>query len=74
MDKSKLEILEQPLSDLNLSPGCKTYLKNNGICRLTEVTCKGWKGMRETDGFDYVLFNEVIRFLDEAGLVYLMEK
>jgi hypothetical protein len=74
MENSKLEILEQPVSDLNLSAGCKTYLKNNGIGKLREVICKGWKGMRQTDGFDYVLFNEVIRFLDDAGLVHLMEK
>jgi hypothetical protein len=74
MDNSKLEILDRPVSDLNLSADCKTYLKNNGIDKLVDVTNKGWKGMRETDGFDYVLFNEVIRFLDGAGLVHLMEK
>lgn len=74
MGNSKLEILEQPVVDLNLSAGCKKYLKNDGIDKLIEVTNKGWKGMRETDGFDYVLFNEVIRFLDAAGLVHLMEK
>ncbi len=74
MGNSKLEILEQPVADLNLSAGCKKYLKNNGIGKLSEVTDKGWKGMRETDGFDYVLFNEVVRFLNAAGLVHLMEK
>lgn len=74
MENSKLEILDRPISDLDLSAGCKAYLENNGIDELRDVIGKGWKGMRETDAFNYIHFNELVRFLDEADLVHLLQK
>jgi len=74
MKTEKENILLIPIEHLNLSEECKTNLKGLGIGKLQDVITKGWQQLREMKDFNYIRFNEVIRFLDANGLVYLLEK
>jgi len=74
MQHEKAKILEQPVEQLGLSQGCIYYLKNTGFSNLSEVTAAGWQGLRESADFDYLYFNELVRFLDQYHMVHLMEK
>lgn len=74
MEPDKVKILEQPVEQLSLSQGCICYLKNIGFRNLGEVTAMGWQGLRELEDFDYLCFNELVRFLDQYNMVHLMEK
>jgi DNA-directed RNA polymerase alpha subunit len=74
MEKQKVKILEQPIEQLNLSQESKAYLKNSGFNNLKEVIETGWQGLRELKDFDYLRFNELVRFLDSCNLIHLLDK
>lgn len=44
------------------------------IGKLQDVVDIGWQGLREKQGFDYIHFNEVVRFLTDNGIVHSMER
>ena len=69
-----MQILEQPIEAIELSNDCRLYLKGQGFCNLKEVIAKGWGGLRKMDDFDYLKFNELIRFLDSKNLLALLER
>jgi DNA-directed RNA polymerase alpha subunit len=73
MKDNKIKILESPIEELRLSEKCKTYLRAFGFKSLTEVVQQGWAGLRESNNFDYISFNEIISLLNSFDLVYLME-
>ncbi len=74
MEENEVQILEQPIDAIEVSNDCRMYLKGQGFNNLKEVIAKGWGGLRKMDGFDYLKFNEIIRFLDSKNLLALMER
>ena len=74
MKTAKEQILQTPIEQLDLNAECKSNLKELGISTLQEFINKGWKWLLEQEAFDYVRFNMVIRFLDEKGLLHLLER
>ncbi|RYG12322.1 MAG: hypothetical protein EOO07_19235 [Chitinophagaceae bacterium] len=68
-----MQILNQPIDEINVSNDCRSYLKKQGFSNLQEVIAKKWNGLREMDGFDYRKFNELIKFLQSQNLLSLME-
>jgi len=74
MEENKKPILEQPIDAIVISDGCRLYLKQQGFHNLKEVIDKGWVGLRGMKEFDYIKFNELIRFLDTKNLLILMER
>ena len=73
METAKDKILQTPIEQLDLNGDCKANLKRLGISTLQEFINRGWQWLRQQDDFDYVRFNMVIKFLDEKGLLYLLE-
>lgn len=61
MEQEKVNTLEQPIEQLDLSPESLAYLKHSGLNTLNDVIEKGWKGLRELKDFDYLTFNELVR-------------
>lgn len=74
MKDGREKILFIPIEQLNLSQNCIINLKNMQIGKLQDVVDIGWQGLREKQGFDYIYFNEVVRFLTDNGIVHLMER
>jgi hypothetical protein len=74
METAKEKILLTSIEQLDLNAECKSNLNELGISTLQEFINKGWKWLREQKAFDYVSFNMVIRFLDEKGLLPLLER
>jgi len=74
MEKNNVQILEQPIEAIAVSDSCKLYLKGQGFNNLKEVISQGWDGLRKMENFDYIRFNEIIRFLDTKNLLPLMER
>ena len=73
MEENTKPILEQPIDAITISDGCKLYLKQQGFNNIKEVIDKGWAGLMGMKEFDYIKFNELIRFLDTQNLLTLME-
>jgi len=73
MEENTKQIIEQPINAIAISDDCKLYLKQQGFNILKEVIDKGWVGLRGMKEFDYIKFNELIRFLDTQNLLALME-
>jgi len=73
MEENTKQIIEQPINAIAISDDCKLYLKQQGFNILKEVIAKGWVGLRGMKEFDYIKFNELIRFLDTQNLLALME-
>jgi len=74
MESAKNDILIIPIEKLKLSSGCIANMKDLEICSLQDFINKGWQRILEMENFDYIKFNEVIRYLNGNGLVYLLEK
>ncbi len=66
-------ILTMPFDQLGLSKECLESLRDMKLYCLQEFIDKGWQSMRDTAGFNYRHFNEVIKLLNEKGLLHLME-
>jgi hypothetical protein len=65
--------LNRSINDLSLTEDCKFYLIRENIFSLNDFISAGWAGQKKSDNFNVQYFNEVIRFLDNAGLLHLME-
>jgi len=73
MEENKLVMLNQQIDELCISDDCKLYFKRQGFASLQEVVAKGWAGLRAMENFDYIKFNELIRFLRSQNLLSLMD-
>jgi len=68
------ELLLIPVNQLELSNDCIENLQSMHISNLHDLIKKGWQGLREMDGFDYIRFNEVVRLLTKHDLIHLLER
>ena len=62
-----------PIEQLDLSVECIEYSKFLGFRNLAELTGKGWGFLQSMEGFNYIWFNEIVRFLGAKGLLNLLE-
>jgi hypothetical protein len=74
MVTDKREILESSIDQLGLTAECEAYLTSMNILALNDFIKKGWLTIRNHPKFNYILFNEVISYLQKNDLLYLMEK
>ena len=66
--------MQLPIEQLNLSPDCINYSKELGFSNLQEITSKGWGELQSMKGFNYIWFNEIVKFLDSIQMLHLLEK
>jgi len=67
------ELLQLPIDQLDLTPGCIAYSTELGFKTLEEVPAKGWGYLQAMEGFNYIWFNEIVRFLGKHNLLNLLE-
>jgi hypothetical protein len=68
------DMLLTPVEKLELSKDCIDNLQSMHIINLQDLIKKGWQGLMDMEQFDYILFNEVVRFLTRHGIVHLLER
>jgi hypothetical protein len=73
MDTTREKLLHTPLEDLPLSADCKKGLKDIKINSLEAVAQVSWQDIRAHKRFSYLWFNELVKFLDKNGLLYLLD-
>ncbi len=73
-DSEPVDILLLPLEQLQLSSYCTNYSKTLGFKTLRDITERGWGGLQSMEGFSYIWFNELAKFLEDHHLLYLLEK
>jgi len=67
-------ILDRPIENLGFSGGLEQYLRLREILSLEAIVKKSWREWRALSGFDYILFNELVRFLDSENLVHFLDQ
>jgi DNA-directed RNA polymerase alpha subunit len=67
------EVLIQPISDLQLSKECQSYLERLGVRTLCDFICKGWNFYKKDENLEPRSFNEVVSYLEKRDLLHLME-
>jgi DNA-directed RNA polymerase alpha subunit len=74
MENVKEKLLNTPIDQLDLSQDCIANLRKMQVRKLQDIIDKGWHGLRESQAFNYISFNEVVKLLADNGIVHLMEK
>lgn len=74
MENVKEKLLITPIEQLDLSQDCIANLRKMQVRKLQDIIDKGWQGLRDSQGFDYISFNEAVKLLADNGIVHLMEK
>jgi hypothetical protein len=74
METNRENILSVPVEQLPLTEDCVANLKGLHLNTLQEIIDRGWQNLRETKGFDYICFNEVIRLMAANDIVHLMDR
>jgi hypothetical protein len=67
------ELLRLPIDQLDLTPACIAYSMELGFKTLEEAAEKGWGYLQAMEGFNYIWFNEIVRFLGRYDLLNLLE-
>jgi len=73
MDNAKEKLLITRISELQLSDDCVTGLNKLNVSTLKDLDGKGWQSLRDSDGFSYIWFNELVRFLGKCDILDLLE-
>jgi hypothetical protein len=67
------DFLQLPFEQMELSPECILNLKTMGLNNLKDAAALGWQGLRDLYGFNYIYFNELVRFLESRQLTYILQ-